>query len=126
MKIQWDKVPERLHSESLKCLLCHAMAKAFPIYGNFRESRAFCCSLMVLALTMDDDEAFESLTKLLQAFSCKQEDYNPTSEDEITFIRQHTEYFFECTSRVLNSVKNCPEKPHNLRRRLGGVNKCGV
>ena len=125
MKIKWDKVPERLHSESLKCLLCHAMAKAFAIYGNFRDSRAFCCSLMVLALTMDDDEAFESEAKLLQAFSCE-EYHNPTSEDEISFIRQHTEYFFECTSRVLNSVNNCPEKPSYQRRSLGGVNKCGV
>jgi len=126
MKIKWEKVPERLHSESLKCLFCYAMAKALRIYGTFRDSRAFCCSLMTIALTMDDDEAFESEVKLMQALICKKDLHNPPSEDELTFIRQHKDYFFECTSRVLNSVKNCPEKPYNRRRSSGEVIKCGV
>jgi len=126
MKMQWEKVPERIHSESLKCLFCHAMARTLRITGDFRLSRTFCCSLMTIALTMDDDEAFESEAKLLQVLSSKKDLHNPPSEDETTFVRQHKDYFLECTSRVLNSVNNCPEKQHNLRRRLGGVSKCGV
>lgn len=126
MKMQWEKVPERLHSEVLKCVICHAMARTFRIAGDFRASRTFCCSLMTIALTMEEDEPFESEAKLLKALSCKKELHNPMSEEEVTFVRQHKDYFLECTSRVLNSVNNCPEKPHNLRRRLEGVNKCGV
>ena len=126
MKIQWDKVPERLHSENLKCLFCHAMARTLRIAGDFRASKTFCCSLMVVALTMDDDKAFESEAKLMQALSCKKDLHNPPSDDEVTFIRQHKDYFLECTSRVLNSVKNCPEKPYNRRRSSGEVIKCGV
>jgi len=126
MKMQWEKVPERLHSESLKCVICHAMARTFRIAGDFRASRTFCCSLMTIALTMDENEAFESEVKLLQALSSKKELQNPMSEEEVTFVRQHKDYFIECTSRVLISINNCPKKLHNLRRRLGGVNKCGV
>jgi len=126
MKIQWEKVPERLHSESLKCLFCHTMARTFGIVGDFRASRTFCCSLMTIALTMDNDEAFESEVKLMQALVCKKDLHNPPSDDEVTFIRQHKDYFLECTSRVLNSVNNCPEKPHNRRRSSGEVIKCGV
>lgn len=126
MKIQWEKVPERLHSESLKCVICRAMARMFRIAGDFWASRTFCCSLMTIALTMDDDQAFESEAKLLIALSSKKELHNPMSEDEVTFVRQHKDYFLECTSRVIVSVNNCPKKPHNLRRSLRGVNKCGV
>ena len=126
MKMQWDKVPERLHSESLKCLLCHLMEGTLPVAGNFSVNRIVCCSLMAIALTMDDDEAFESVAKLLQALSCKKELHNPPSEEEVTFVRQHKDYFLECASRVLNSVKNCPEKPYNRRRSSGEVIKCGV
>lgn len=126
MKIQWEKVPERLHSESLKCVICRAMARTFRIAWDFRASRTFCYSLMTIALTMDDDQAFESEAKLLIALSSKKELHNPMSEDEVTFVRQHKDYFLECTSRVIVSVNNCPEKQRNLRRRLGGVNKCGV
>lgn len=126
MKMQWEKVPERLHSESLKCVICRAMARTFRIAGDFRASRTFCWSLMTIALTMDEDEAFESEAKLLQVLSSKKELHNPMSEEEITFVRQHKDYFIACTSRVLNSVNNCPEKPYNRRRSLGEVNKCGA
>ena len=116
MKIQWDKVPERIHSKSLKCLFCTAMARTLRKTGDFKASWTFCCSLMVVALTMDDDGAFESEERLAQALSYKGDFHDPLSEDETTFVDQHKEYFLECTSRVLKSVRNCPDKPYNRRR----------
>jgi len=116
MKIQWDKVPERIHSESLKCFLCEIMERMLQKTNDYKASKTLCCSLMVFALTMDDDEAFESEAKLRQALSCKKYLHDPMSEDEATFVIQHTEYFFECTSRVLKAVRNCPDKPYNPRR----------
>lgn len=116
MKMQWDKVPERIHSESLKCLFCEVMARVLEKTNDYKASKTLCCSLMVFALTMDNDEAFESEAKLRQALSCKKYLLDPMSEEEVAFVIQHTEYFFECTSRVLKSVKNCPEKPYNRRR----------
>lgn len=116
MKMQWDKVPERLHSESLKCLLCRVMARILEkTDDNYKVSLTLCCSLMIVVLTMDDDEAFESEAKLRQSLSCKKDLQNPLSEDEAAFVNQHTEYFFECTSRVLKSINNCPDKPYNSK-----------
>jgi len=115
MKIQWDKVPERIHSESLKCFLCNMMQRALQKSNDFNDSVTLCCSLMAFALTMDDNEAFTSEVKLRQALSCKKYLIDPMSEDEIGFVNQHAEYFFECTSRVLKSVRNCPDKPYNRR-----------
>ncbi|MBA7602517.1 hypothetical protein ES703_09610 [subsurface metagenome] len=116
MKIQWEKVPERIHSESLKCLFCTAMARTLQRTGDFKTSWTFCCSLMVVALTMDDDEAFKSEAKLMQALRSNVDFHDPLNEDETAFMHQHKEYFLECTSRVLKSVKNCPDKPYNRRR----------
>jgi len=116
MEIQWDKVPERIHSESLKCLFCGVMARTLQKTNDLKASMTFCCSLMTVALTMDDDGAFESEEKLMKALSCKKDLHNPMSEDEITFVLQHKEYFLECTSRVLKAVRNCPDKPYNQRR----------
>jgi len=116
MKILWDKIPERIHSESLKCLLCHTMKKTLQTTGDFRISRIFCHALMIIALTMDDNEAFESEAKLKQALMCNRSFHNPLKEDETVFLHQHKEYFLECTLRVLKSVEACPDKPHNRRR----------
>ena len=116
MKIQWDKVPERIHSESLKCLFCTAMARTLQKTNDLKASWTFCCSLMVVALTMDDDGAFESEAKLLQALNSNMDFHDSLSEDETIFMNQHKEYFLECTSRVLKSVRNCPDKPYNRRR----------
>ena len=116
MKIQWDKVPERIHSETLKCLLCHAMARTLQRTDDFKASWTFCCSLMVVALTMDDDGAFESEAELMQALCSNMVFHDPLREDETAFLYQHKEYFLECTSRVLKTIKNCPDKPYNQRR----------
>lgn len=113
MEMQWDKVPERLHSESMKCLFCHSMAKKLHITNDFRASITYCCSLMLVALTMDDDEAFENEMKLMQALICNS---GPMSEDAVAFLHQHKEYFLECTTRVLETVRNCPDKPYNRKR----------
>ena len=116
MEMQWEKVPERLHSESLKCLFCHAMARTLQRTGNFKASWTLCCSLMVVALTMDDDEAFESKAKLMQALRSNMVFHDPLRKEETAFLHQYKEYFVECTSRVLKAVKNCPDKSHNRRR----------
>lgn len=113
--MQWDKVPERIHSNSLKCLFCTAMARTLLRTGDVKASWMFCCSLMTIALTMDDDEAFESEAKLMQALTCNRNLHGPLSEDETVFVNQHKEYFIECTSRVLKTVRNCPDKPYNRR-----------
>jgi len=116
MKIKWDKVPERIHSESLKCLFCGMMARTLQKTNDLKASTTFCCSLMVVALTMDDDGAFESEEKLMKALSCNKDLRGPLNEEQTAFLNQHTEYFFECTSRVLKAVRNCPDKPYNQRR----------
>ena len=116
MKIKWDKVPERIHSESLKCLFCSVMARMLRKTNDLNASMTFCCSLMVVALTMDDDAAFRSEERLTQALICNKDFRGSLSEDQTAFLLQHKEYFLECTSRVLKSVRNCPDKPYNQRR----------
>ena len=116
MEMQWEKVPERIHSDSLKCLFCHAMARTLQRSGNFKASWTFCCSLMVVALTMDDDDAFESEARLMKALCSNMVFHDPLRKEEIAFLSQYKEYFLECTSRVLKTVKHCPDKPCNRRK----------
>lgn len=116
MKMQWDKVPERLHSESLKCLFCHAMARTLRISNNnLTRSLTFCYSLMAMALTTTDDEAFEDEARLAQALTCNKDFPGTLSEEEGVFLDRHRDYFRECTTRVLEAVRACPDKPDNRR-----------
>lgn len=116
MEMQWDKVPERLHSESLKCLFCQTMERTIEMANNFKTSFVFCCTLMAIALTMADDEDFKSDAILMQSLSCKRGLHSPFNSEETAFVNQHAEYFLECTTRVLEAVRACPDKPHNQRR----------
>jgi len=116
MQIQWEKVPDRLDSNALKCLLCAAMATRLEETDDFNRAFAQCCSLMFIALTMNDDaEVFKDRVKLVEAIA--ELGVGEVPKDTKKFLQEHHEYILECTERVLKRVRDCPEKEHNKARR---------
>jgi len=112
MEIKWEKLPERLHSESLKCLLCNVMKKYARNAQGVLEGFAHCCVYMTQALVTDDDEAFtkdgETLMKSLDVWLGKRAEGESRAEVG-SFLDKHHEYIRDRVKEVLCRATKCPE-----------------
>lgn len=112
MKIQWEKLPDRLDSEAVKCLLCTIMGEMLEKSNDMTAALSMCCCVMAPILTMKDDGPFESKEKLAEIIAKRTE-----TLIGLDFIKQNTAYVYTCVKRVLDRVKACPDKTHNKARR---------
>ena len=112
MEINWEKLPERLHSEALKCLLCNIMRRyAKDPQGAF-DGFINCHVYMTEALTTDDNEAFtEDAETLLKSLSKRfDRRLDEASKAEVTaFLETHHEYIRDRTKEVLERATECPD-----------------
>ena len=111
MEIKWEKLPERLYSESLKCLMCNIMKK-YAKESTAIEGFVHCTVYMSHALATDDDEAFtkdgaflmKSLDKYLYQKLSK-----PLAEEVEAYLKANHEYIEERVKEVLERATECPE-----------------
>ena len=112
MEIKWEKLPERLYSESLKCLLCNVMKKYAKSSQGALEGFVHCCVYMTRALVIDDDEAFtkdeETLLRSLEEWLDEKTD-GTTKTEVKSFLETYHEYIRERVKEVLERALECPE-----------------
>lgn len=112
MDIKWEKLPERLYSEALKCLLCNIMRKYAKSPSGALEGLVHCSVYMSRALTTDDDEAFtkdgETLMKSLDEYLF-QELNEPIKKEVESFLKANHDYIRDRVKEVLERATECPE-----------------
>ena len=111
MEINWEKLPERLHSESLKCLMCSIM-KRYARESTTIEGFIHCCAYMTEALTTDNDEAFtKDGAFLLESFHTRldKKTDKPIREEIDSLLAKHHEYIRERVKEVLERATECPD-----------------
>lgn len=116
MKMQWEKLPERLQSEALKCLMCNIMRK----YANklqLKEGFADCCAYMTRALTMEDDAAFAGDVETLLNHIEETLDQPTVPADLDAFLEVHAEYIKDRVKDLLSRATECPDFKDKLKRR---------
>ena len=112
MEIKWEKLPERLYSESLKCLLCNVMRKFAKSPSGALEGLVHCTTYMSYALATDNDEAFtkdgEFLMESLDKYLFQKVDETVGAEIE-AYLKANHEYIRDRTKEVLDRATKCPE-----------------
>ena len=110
MKMQWEKLPDRLYSESLKCLMCNIMRRYIKEEGAML-ALSHCCAYMTRALTIEDDKAFtEDAETLMKSLDGWLDTRAPKCPPELeAFLETHAEYIKDRTREVLDRAKACPE-----------------
>ena len=111
MEIKWEKLPERLHSESLKCLMCNIMkqhAKESTVIEGFMH----CTVYMSYALATDNDEAFTKdakfLLKGLDGYLYR-DITDPLKVEIEAYLKANHDYIRDRTKEILERATECPE-----------------
>jgi len=111
MEINWEKLPERLHSESLKCLMCSIM-KRYARESTAIEGFVHCGVYMSHALATDDDKAFTKDAKFLKESLDKclfQKLTEPFKEEVSAYLEANHAYIRERVKEVLERATECPD-----------------
>jgi len=112
MEIKWEKLPERLYSEALKCLLCNIMKQYAKSPSGALEGFIHCTSYMSYVLATDNDEAFTKDAKFLLESLDKylfQDISEPIKEEIEAYLRTNHEYIRDRTKEVLERATECPD-----------------
>jgi len=111
MDIKWEKLPERLYSEALKCLMCNIMKK-YAKESTAIEGFIHCGVYMSYALATDNDEAFTKdakfLLKNLDKYLFQKLD-DPTRKEVDAYLKANHEYIRERVKEVLERATKCPD-----------------
>ena len=112
MQIKWERLPERLYSEALKCLLCNVMKKHAKSPSGALEGFVHCTTYMSYALATEDDEAFtkdpETLLKSLDEYLFG-ELTKPLRKEIDAYLKTNHEYIRDRTREILERATECPE-----------------
>ena len=106
-KLNYDKVPDALSSEPLRCFICqamrHFMQEEGPSMAAYIDSVSQCSVYLTVFLTRDVDlnnkEAIE--TFMLNQY------YNLTESDVGVPTTAQAKYVLNITERIIEAAKDC-------------------
>jgi len=104
-RIIWDKVPDRLQSDALKCIICRTATVDTPKHGR-EHALAHCCTHLMMALLLEDDEPFEDLDKLDAAIH--RPDSAGLTPEEHKHVRYWMGWIIDRVHEMLKSAVKCP------------------
>ena len=115
-KINFDKIPDALSSEPLRCFLCQAMRKFMQELGPNREavvdSVSQCCVYMTILLAFDVDITSEDAIETFML-----ERYKSATPAEVGIpTADQARYLLDVTEKIIDSAGECLIKKPNERR----------